>query len=467
MVVLSGGGELSVKQLIFPLLLFFLLPTALGATASNVFRIEWQITIKNPSFNDAENVYAYILIFDNRSGWVNQQVVWENIPGANLLRTEENRMAVFYFPRIGGGEVKVVSFQQLVKVDRTEFDVSRSTGTVIPSELLPLTRPVDYLWENHPLLIAKASELCENAATPREKLRRIFEFVKGYLFYVEQAKEHGALWAYQSRVGDCTEFTNLIIALCRLSGIPAKFVSAIGYTEEKGEDFYAMGHAFALVYLPELGWVPVDATWSSPEGELGKSSEEKLVLMVSDGSNLVKASEVTVPKDRISYSFVNTDPHLELISQARISKEVGLEVKMDASRTLGEGNIWEWYVTLMNEGREELRNLRVRILTDNEFLEVPPEAMVDVLPARQNKVLSFELKVKQSTENLPVKAVVEYVSPYGTFSSSAESKANVTLPELPPGFEFLTEHYRALILGMVAVIVITFVLLLLIGRRKF
>jgi hypothetical protein len=228
-----------------------------------------------------------------------------------------------------------------------------------------------------------------------------------------------------------------------------------------------MGHAFALVYLPELGWVPVDATWSSPEGELGKSSEEKLVLMVSDGSNLVKASEVTVPKDRISYSFVNTDPHLELISQARISKEVGLEVKMDASRTLGEGNIWEWYVTLMNEGREELRNLRVRILTDNEFLEVPPEAMVDVLPARQNKVLSFELKVKQSTENLPVKAVVEYVSPYGTFSSSAESKANVTLPELPPGFEFLTEHYRALILGMVAVIVITFVLLLLIGRRKF
>jgi transglutaminase-like putative cysteine protease len=37
---------------------------------------------------------------------------------------------------------------------------------------------------------------------------------------------------YQSRVGDCTEFTSLIIALCRLLGIPAKFVSAIGYSEK-------------------------------------------------------------------------------------------------------------------------------------------------------------------------------------------------------------------------------------------
>jgi transglutaminase-like putative cysteine protease len=443
-----------VKRLTFPLLFLFLLPTALGATASNVFRIEWQVTLQNSSFNDAEDVHAYVLILDNRSGWANQQVVWENIPGAEILRTEENRVAVFHFSRIGRGETKTVSFQQLVKVDRTEFDLSRSTGVAIPSTLLPLTRPVDYLWENHPSLVSKASELCENAATPREKLQRIFEFVKGYLFYREQTEEHGALWAYQNRVGDCTEFTNLLIALCRLSGIPAEFVSAIGYSEEKGGDFYTMGHAFALVYLPDLEWVPVDATWSSPVGELGKSSEEKLVMLTSDGSNLVKDFRVTVPKDRISYSYVGTDPRLRLLSQATISKEVGLDVKMDANPVLGEGNVWEWYVTLTNKGREELQNLRVRILADNKFLEVPEEARVDSLPARWNKTLSFELKVKQSTENLPVRAVVEYDSPYGTFSSSAESQATVTLPELPPGLEFLTKHYLLLILGMVAVIVI-------------
>jgi len=450
-----------VRQYLFLTAILLLIPGVFASTASNVFRIEWELKIQNSYLNDARDVEACVLILDNHAGWVNQRILWENIPADEVLHTEENRIAVFRFPLISRGESKVLRFQQLVKVDRTEFDLSRSLGDKIPPELLSLTKPVDHLWENHPLLVTKAAELTENAATPREKLERIFDFVKSYLTYLRQKEEHGALWAYQNRVGDCTEFTNLLIALCRLSGIPAKFVSAIGYSREKEGDFYAMGHAFAVVYLPDLGWIPVDATWSSPAGELGKSSEEKLVLLTSDGSNLIEDSKIKMPKDYISYSYTGEKPDLRFVSRATIYKEVGLEVSIDASSVLERGNSWEWYVKLTNEGRIDLHNLRVKLIADNRYLDTPEEVLVDNLPGGWTKTISFHVKVKQNAENLPVMARVEYESPYGTFFSTAESVATVYLPQPLPGLPQLLQNPPLLFAtAMVLILVVATVLLI-------
>lgn len=440
-------------------LVLFLLPPSLASTTSSVFRIQWQVQLQNPGHTDAQDVVATILVFDNRSGWVNQQVLWEDIPG-EVLRNIDNRVAIFRVPRLRAGTTESISFEQLVKVDRTELDLDLSTGTYIPPEYLPLTLPIDRLWENHPDLVSKVAELCDNVATPVEKLRRIFEFVKGYLTYRQQGEEHGALWAYRNRVGDCTEFTNLLIALCRLSGIPAKFVSAIGYSREKANDLYSMGHAFALVYLPGLEWVPVDATWSSPRGELGESSEDKLVMLVSDGWNLLKDSGITVPKDRVNYSYVGTDPGVRLLSQATILKEVGLEVSLDAAGELRDST-WEWYVTVRNVGSVTVNNLSVRISADNEFLEVPPPVTLDELLGGHNRVFTLEVGVKRSAENLPVVAEVEYETPYGVFSAKAEAKASPTLYESPLSSlekyfvamrSFLAEHYLFVLLVLVGVV---------------
>jgi hypothetical protein len=43
-----------------------------------------------------------------------------------------------------------------------------------------------------------------------------------------------------------------------------------------------MGHALALVYLPDLVWVPAMLPGLLQWGSL-KSSEEKLVILTSDG----------------------------------------------------------------------------------------------------------------------------------------------------------------------------------------
>jgi transglutaminase-like putative cysteine protease len=67
---------------------------------------------------------------------------------------------------------------------------------------------------------------------------------------------------YTYRRGVCQDFTNLLICLARLLGIPARYVCGYLYTGPKHEN-RAMSeatHAWLQVYLPELGWKGFDPT---------------------------------------------------------------------------------------------------------------------------------------------------------------------------------------------------------------
>lgn len=67
---------------------------------------------------------------------------------------------------------------------------------------------------------------------------------------------------YTNRIGVCQDFTNLFICLARLLGIPARYCCGYLYTGPKHEN-RAMAeatHAWAQVYLPELGWKGFDPT---------------------------------------------------------------------------------------------------------------------------------------------------------------------------------------------------------------
>jgi transglutaminase-like putative cysteine protease len=68
--------------------------------------------------------------------------------------------------------------------------------------------------------------------------------------------DHGAVWALQNRHGDCTEFTDLFVTLCRAKGIPARACDGYITTEIQKND--TAKHDWAEVYLDKCGWVPID-----------------------------------------------------------------------------------------------------------------------------------------------------------------------------------------------------------------
>ncbi len=76
---------------------------------------------------------------------------------------------------------------------------------------------------------------------------------------MEQKEERGALWALNSSIGDCSEYSYLFVALCRAVGIPAR-VDA-GFAFYSNGQVVQNGHMWAEYYLENYSWVPVDATW--------------------------------------------------------------------------------------------------------------------------------------------------------------------------------------------------------------
>ena len=92
-----------------------------------------------------------------------------------------------------------------------------------------------------------------------EIVRNCFDYVLNNLKkgpYDE--KDHGAVWALQRKQGDCTEFADLFVTLCRTKGIPARFVR--GYLLDPVTD--TPKHDWGEVYFEQYGWVPFDPTYT-------------------------------------------------------------------------------------------------------------------------------------------------------------------------------------------------------------
>jgi len=67
---------------------------------------------------------------------------------------------------------------------------------------------------------------------------------------------------YVSRRGVCQDFTNLFMCLARLLGVPARYVCGYIWTGPKNPNQRQgeASHAWAQVYLPEVGWKGFDPT---------------------------------------------------------------------------------------------------------------------------------------------------------------------------------------------------------------
>lgn len=87
--------------------------------------------------------------------------------------------------------------------------------------------------------------------------KSILEFVIDRLDYEEQSDRLGALQAYRTRKGDCSEYTDLSVALARAAGLPARASYGWAYGDNG-----ATGHAWLEFYFPGIGWQPADPSWA-------------------------------------------------------------------------------------------------------------------------------------------------------------------------------------------------------------
>ncbi|HTG68288.1 MAG TPA: transglutaminase family protein [Candidatus Udaeobacter sp.] len=92
---------------------------------------------------------------------------------------------------------------------------------------------------------------------------------------------------FLSKRGVCQDFAHLMIASCRATGIPARYVSGyhfVGDLQGGSADFEQASHAWVEAFVPGLGWCSFDPTNVDPVGEryvkLGHGRDYKDIVPV-------------------------------------------------------------------------------------------------------------------------------------------------------------------------------------------
>ena len=116
--------------------------------------------------------------------------------------------------------------------------------------------PEKFIESDHEKIVAIAESL-PPAAGPLEAVRNVMDATLKRLKSTEYlADDHGAVWAVDNGKGDCSEHSDLFVALCRARHIPAFIVEGYVITPVKLTD--TTRHAWAEVHIDGMGWVPFD-----------------------------------------------------------------------------------------------------------------------------------------------------------------------------------------------------------------
>lgn len=253
------------------------------------YEVQHQVVLTNNGPGSTSRVLLWVALIRDLEPY--QRVTSTEInPAQYAIESDEhgNQYARFEFGPMEVGESAAAVISQRVTVNELDFDLGVCEGEVLSA----FTDPELYIESGATEIQALASNLAEGKTTTCEKVRSFYDYVGSNLRYAGYIPEDlGALAALETKEGDCTDFADLLMALTRADGVPARFLE--GVTCCTTGEHYNPGdikHDWLEVYLPGVGWAPMDPTWgrssASRDDYFAAMSPDHIV--VTRGRNLSK-----------------------------------------------------------------------------------------------------------------------------------------------------------------------------------
>jgi hypothetical protein len=113
--------------------------------------------------------------------------------------------------------------------------------------------------KNINLNIANSEIIAEkiNSDNTVDLVKKLYDYVIDNVSYKLRGDEWNGLMTYMNKEGQCIDYSDYFVSLCRSKKIPARTVT--GFVAENGEG--KMGHAWSEVYIKGYGWIPFDLTF--------------------------------------------------------------------------------------------------------------------------------------------------------------------------------------------------------------
>lgn len=167
-----------------------------------------------------------------------------------------NRYAEFDLSGLPAGEEILVQADYQVRVNALSFDLSACAGD------LPefYTQPELHVESNNPQIRTLSNRLSEGSADACEQVVAFYDYIGDNLVYSYNGADWGAQAALGEMGADCSEYASLMMALSRAAGIPSRYLEGLYYDRQASDELARTEHAWLEVYLPGVGWTPMDPT---------------------------------------------------------------------------------------------------------------------------------------------------------------------------------------------------------------
>ncbi len=169
-------------------------------------------------------------------------------------------------------------YSQLKRIDQTPSVVNASmTRLIAPDTLIPTDGKIKEL----------AGEVTGSQNGTVAKAKAAYDYLFTNMRYDKTGTGWGrgdAVWACDSKRGNCTDFHSPFIGMLRADGIPARFDIGFPLPENKDKGDIAGYHCWAEFYGRKTGWIPVDIS------EAGKAKQKEDYFFGSVDANRVQLS---------------------------------------------------------------------------------------------------------------------------------------------------------------------------------
>jgi len=172
----------------------------------------------------------------------------------------------------------------------------------IPSTLMVKFTRATYWWNYTAPEVVEVVDEIRSALSEEDNVYEIVMAIREWLIknmkYTLHRERRGAVEAILSREGDCSEYADIFIALCRAMRLPAR--RAWGWLVNiRGEYATWLGHTWPEVWVPSIrSWVPIEVTMIGEEKapNLGEVDTRYLAFLIEDGTEDITLMRI-MPRD--------------------------------------------------------------------------------------------------------------------------------------------------------------------------
>ena len=204
------------------------------------------------------------------------------------------KVARFHFDEIKSGEMVQASYKTVVDLfDHWYFIRPEKVGNLkdIPKDIKEKYLIDDTKFAISSKTIQKAvKEAIGDETNPYWMMRKIFGYIIAHMHYELAGGWNIAPAVLERGNGSCSEYSFVFISMCRAAGLPARYSGSIAQRGDLASEDEVF-HRWCEIYLPKVGWLPVDPSGGdseSPQAQanyIGHVANRYLVTTVGGGGS--------------------------------------------------------------------------------------------------------------------------------------------------------------------------------------